>query len=73
MRLLTDEQWTRLVPCLPRSAGKAGRPFADHRRIVEGIIYRYRTGIPWRDLPRQAFGRWAGPDTDRGGEGPRTR
>ncbi|MFI0169629.1 IS5 family transposase [Streptomyces sp. NPDC017095] len=58
MRLLTDEQWTRLVPCLPRSAGKAGRPFADHRRIVEGIIYRYRTGIPWRDLPREAFGPW---------------
>ncbi len=35
-----------------------GRPFADHRRIIEGIIYRYRTGIPWRDLPREAFGPW---------------
>jgi transposase len=58
MRLLTDEQWARLAPCLPRSAGKAGRPFADHRRIIEGIIYRYRTGIPWRDLPREAFGPW---------------
>lgn len=45
MRLLTDEQRARLAPCLPRSAGKAGRPFADHRRIIEGIIYRYRTGI----------------------------
>ncbi|MGW7821612.1 IS5 family transposase [Streptomyces puniciscabiei] len=58
MRLLTDEQWARLAPCLPRNAGKAGRPFADHRRITEGIIYRYRTGIPWRDLPREAFGPW---------------
>ncbi|GGQ32685.1 DDE transposase [Streptomyces griseomycini] len=58
MRLLTDEQWARLVPCLPRGAGKAGRPFADHRRIIEGIIHRYRTGIPWRDLPREAFGPW---------------
>ncbi|MFF1482494.1 IS5 family transposase [Streptomyces sp. NPDC058301] len=57
-RLLTDEQWARLAPCLPRSTGKAGRPFADHRRIIEGIIYRYRTGIPWRDLPREAFGPW---------------
>ncbi|MER5542355.1 transposase [Streptomyces sp. CG4] len=56
MRLLTDEQWARLAPCLPRNTGKAGRPFADHRRIIEGIIYRYRTGIPWRDLPREAFG-----------------
>ncbi|MGW6576311.1 IS5 family transposase [Streptomyces sp. NPDC054945] len=55
MRLLTDEQWARLAPCFPRSAGKAGRPFADHRRIIEGIIYRYRTGVPWKDLPREAF------------------
>ncbi|MER6531694.1 IS5 family transposase [Streptomyces sp. NPDC001508] len=58
MRLLTDEQWARLAPCLPRNAGKAGRPFADHRRIIEGIIYQYRTGIPWRDLPHEAFGPW---------------
>ncbi|GGN45225.1 IS5 family transposase [Streptomyces fuscichromogenes] len=58
IRLLTDEHWARLSPCLPRNAGKAGRPFADHRRIIEGIIYRYRTGIPWRDLPREAFGPW---------------
>lgn len=58
MRLLTDEQWARLAPCLPRNAGKAGRPFADHRRIIDGIIYRYRTGIPWKDLPREAFGPW---------------
>ncbi|MER7747700.1 IS5 family transposase [Streptomyces bacillaris] len=57
-RLLTDEQWVRLVPHLPDSTGKVGRPFADHRRIVEGIIFRYRTGIPWRDLPREAFGPW---------------
>lgn len=26
--------------------------------MVEGIAYRYRTGIPWRDLPREAFGPW---------------
>lgn len=58
MRLLTDEQWGRMAPCLPRNTGKAGRPFADHRRIIEGIIYRYRTGIPWRDLPREPFGPW---------------
>ncbi|MFE7302238.1 IS5 family transposase [Streptomyces sp. NPDC057579] len=58
MRLLTDDQWARLAPCLPRNAGKTGRPFADHRRIIDGIIYRYRTGIPWRDLPREAFGPW---------------
>jgi len=25
--------------------------------VVEGIVYRYRTGIPWRDLPAE-FGPW---------------
>ncbi|MBX7551743.1 IS5 family transposase [Streptomyces sp. tea 10] len=58
MPLLTDQQWARLAPCLPCNAGKAGRPFTDHRRIIEGVFYRYRTGIPWRDLPREAFGPW---------------
>ncbi len=26
--------------------------------MVEGIVYRYRTGMPWRDLPRGEFGPW---------------
>ena len=42
---------------MPGPAAKGGRPFQDHRRVVEGIIYRYRTGIPWRDLPER-FGSW---------------
>ena len=42
---------------MPASSGKGGRPFADHRRTVEGIIWRYRTGTPWRDLPAE-FGPW---------------
>ena len=40
------------------SATGAGRPSRDHRSVVEGIIYRYRAGIPWRDLPREEFGAW---------------
>jgi transposase len=43
---------------LPSSVGKKSRPFRDHRQVVEGIIYRYRTGIAWRDLPREQFGPW---------------
>jgi putative transposase len=42
---------------LPRLAGRRGRPFADARRIVEGIACRCRTGIAWRDLP-VVFGPW---------------
>ncbi|MDF9877149.1 transposase [Cellulosimicrobium cellulans] len=55
---LTDEQWERIELLLPSNAGKVGRPFGDHRTVVEGIAYRYRTGIPWRDVPREAFGPW---------------
>ena len=43
-----------LMPC---SDGKRGKPFRDHRQVVEGIIYRYRTGVAWRDLPEE-FGPW---------------
>jgi len=56
--VLSDEQWARVEPLLPSSDGKASRPFRDHRQVVEGIVYRYRTGIAWRDLPREQFGPW---------------
>ncbi len=36
---------------MPSSDGQRRRPFRDHRQVVEGIIYRLRTGIAWRDLP----------------------
>ncbi|OQS13371.1 hypothetical protein B0T36_19895 [Nocardia donostiensis] len=52
---------------LPSSAGCRGRPWADHRRIVEAIAYRYRTGIPWRDLPiSSVWGRHTKPRSRRG-------
>lgn len=55
---MADDQWERIEPLLPSSVGRRGRPYADGRRIVEGIVYRYRTGVPWRDLPREEFGPW---------------
>ena len=55
--VLTDEQWERIRPLLPSSEGKRGRPFRDDRPVVEGILYRYRCGIAWRDVPEQ-FGPW---------------
>ncbi|MGW2231524.1 transposase [Streptomyces formicae] len=48
---LTDRQRDRSRPLLLASTGRRGKPWADHRCIVEAIVYRYRTGIPWRDLP----------------------
>ena len=48
----------RIAPLLPSNVGRRSHPFGNDRRVVEGIIYRYRTGIPWRDLPRAQFGPW---------------
>lgn len=55
---LSDDQWARIEPLLPSNIGRRGHPFGDSRRVVDGIVYRYRTGIAWRDLPREEFGPW---------------
>lgn len=55
--VLTDEMWARVEPLLPPAKGPMGPPFAPHRPTVEGMIYRARTGVPWRDLPKE-FGAW---------------
>lgn len=55
--LLNDAQWAQIEPLMPSSDGSRGRPFREHRQIVEGIIYRFRTGIAWRDLP-DSYGPW---------------
>ena len=54
---LTDAQWAVLEPLLPIRAPRRGRPWRDHRRVVDGVLWRTRTGSPWRDLP-VAYGRW---------------
>ena len=55
--VLSDADWSRIEPLLPSSDGRPGRPFRDHRQVLEGIVHRYRTGVPWRDLPVE-FGPW---------------
>ncbi|GMA19599.1 DDE transposase [Arsenicicoccus piscis] len=55
--MLSDAQWARIESLMPSSDGQRGRPFRDHRQVVEAIIYRYRCGIAWRDLP-EGFGPW---------------
>jgi transposase len=54
---LSDAQWERLRPLLPPPPQGRGRPRADDRRIVDGILWRLATGVPWRDLPER-FGPW---------------
>ena len=56
-RELTDDQWAALAPHLPPQRAATGRPAKDHRTVVEGVLWRLRTGAPWRDLPER-FGPW---------------
>jgi transposase/quinol monooxygenase YgiN len=50
---LTDEQWERIRPLLPAGTqGGVGRPRANDRRTLDGILYVLRNGCRWRDLPR---------------------
>ena len=57
LRALSDEQWALIEAMLPSSVGRPGPNFKDSRLVIDGIIYRYRAGIPWRDLPDE-FGPW---------------
>lgn len=47
---LNDAQWQKLHPLLPKKA-RTGRPAADHRAIINGILWIHPTGAPWDDLP----------------------
>jgi len=54
---LTDVEWARLEPLLPDRTPRRGGRWADHRQIVNGVFWRTRCGLPWRDLPTQ-YGCW---------------
>lgn len=57
MGVISDEFWAAVEPVMPSDVGKRGGRFGDHRLILEGITWRFRTGSPWRDLPAD-FGPW---------------
>src|SRR5260370_39922612 len=54
---LRDDQWDRIKDILPGGEGHVGGTAPDNRLLVEAILYRFRTGIAWRDLPVR-FGYW---------------
>ena len=54
---LRDDQGERIEELLPGREGHVGVTANDNRRFVEAVLYRYRAGIPWRDLPER-FGFW---------------
>lgn len=52
---LTDAQWKLLAQVLPRRRGPA--PKLGDRLFIDAVLYRLKTGTPWRDLPTR-FGPW---------------
>ncbi len=50
---LREDQWERIRELLPGRAGSVGVTAKDNRLFVEAVLYRYRAGIPWRDLPER--------------------
>ena len=54
---LHDDEWDRIKDLLPGREGDVGVTAKDNRLFVEAVLYRYRTGMPWRDLPER-FGDW---------------
>lgn len=55
--VISDELWEQMWPLLPGKVGDPGASGRDNRRFIEAVLWRVRTGAPWRDLPKD-FGNW---------------
>ena len=47
---LTDAAWAQIASLLPGN-GKRGGQWREHRTVINGILWKLRTGAPWRDVP----------------------
>jgi transposase len=54
---LTDKAWARIAPLLPVETGRRGGRWRSHRQVINAILWKERTGAPWRDLPER-YGPW---------------
>jgi len=55
--ILRDDQWERIKNLLPGREGTVGVTAKNNRLFLDAVLYRYRVGMPWRDLPSY-FGHW---------------
>lgn len=54
---LTDAEWERVRPLLPPQQPAVGRRRHDHRTVLGGILWVFRSAAPWREMPVK-FGKW---------------
>jgi transposase len=54
---LSDEDWGLIEDLFPANGEGPGRPWREHRAMINGIFWILRTGAPWRDLPER-YGPW---------------
>jgi transposase len=54
---VNDETWAKVAALLPGKASDRGVTARDNRLFLEAVLWRVRTGLPWRDLPSD-FGNW---------------
>ncbi len=68
---LTAAGWGRIAGLLPRN-GRRGGQWRDHRRVINGILWKIRTGARWGDIPARygphqtcyaRFSRWCADGT----------
>ena len=68
---LRDDQWEKVKDLLPSQSSDVGVTAKDNRLFAEAVLYSYKTGIPWRDIPERfgdfrvvhtCFSRWSKKD-----------
>jgi transposase len=55
--VVSDAVWAKIAALLPGKATDPGATGKDNRLFLEAVLWRARTGSPWRDLP-SGFGHW---------------
>jgi transposase len=53
---LTEAAWEKIAPLLAQAGQRNGR-WRDHRQVINAILWKLRTGAPWRDMPER-YGPW---------------
>src|SRR3954454_22449621 len=55
--MVGDAVWEKIAPLLPGKPSDPGATAKDNRLFLEAVLWRVRTGVPWRNLPSD-FGNW---------------